>query len=95
VRKYQELLRLHPDMAAARANLGVVLVSLGRFDEATPNIAGRCSRPPATATFNSTWRSPISKKAISARRSVGSALCSRPNLAMCASRRCWVYAMCG
>jgi tetratricopeptide (TPR) repeat protein len=34
VRKYQELLRLHPDMVAARANLGVSLVSLGRFDEA-------------------------------------------------------------
>jgi tetratricopeptide (TPR) repeat protein len=34
VRKYQELIRLHPDMTAARANLGVVLVSLGRFDEA-------------------------------------------------------------
>ncbi len=34
VRKYQELLRLYPDIAAARANLGIVLVSLGRFDEA-------------------------------------------------------------
>src|SRR5512139_2720211 len=33
-RKYQELLWLYPDIVAARANLGVVLVSLGRFDEA-------------------------------------------------------------
>jgi tetratricopeptide (TPR) repeat protein len=34
VSKYENLLRLYPDMVAARANLGVVLVSLGRFDEA-------------------------------------------------------------
>jgi len=34
VRGYQELLRLHPDIIAARANLGLALVSLGRFDEA-------------------------------------------------------------
>ena len=34
VRDYQELLRLHPDMIATRANLGLALVSLGRFDEA-------------------------------------------------------------
>jgi tetratricopeptide (TPR) repeat protein len=34
VSKYQELLRLYPDMTAAHANLGVVLVSLGRYDEA-------------------------------------------------------------
>lgn len=34
VRKYQELLRLYPDMTAAHANFGVLLVSLGRFDEA-------------------------------------------------------------
>ena len=34
VGKYQELLRLQPDMIAAHANLGVVLVSLGRYDEA-------------------------------------------------------------
>jgi tetratricopeptide (TPR) repeat protein len=32
--KYQELIRLHPDMVAARANLGVALASLGRFEEA-------------------------------------------------------------
>lgn len=34
VSKYQELLRLQPDMIGAHANLGVVLVSLGRYDEA-------------------------------------------------------------
>ena len=34
VTKYQDLLRMYPDMTAARANLGVVLASLGRFDEA-------------------------------------------------------------
>jgi tetratricopeptide (TPR) repeat protein len=34
VSKYQELLWIYPGVVAARANLGVVLVSLGRFDEA-------------------------------------------------------------
>jgi tetratricopeptide (TPR) repeat protein len=34
VRKYEELIRLHPEITAARANLGIVLVSLGRYDEA-------------------------------------------------------------
>jgi tetratricopeptide (TPR) repeat protein len=34
VRKYQELLRLHPEVLAAHANLGLVFDSLGRFDEA-------------------------------------------------------------
>ena len=34
VRKYQELLRLRPDVVAVRENLGLALVSLGRFDEA-------------------------------------------------------------
>ena len=34
VRKYQELLRLHPEVLAAHANLGLVFGSLGRFDEA-------------------------------------------------------------
>ncbi len=33
-RDYRELLRLHPDNLAARANLGLALASLGRFDEA-------------------------------------------------------------
>lgn len=34
VRKYQQLIRLHPEIVAARANLGTALVALGRFDEA-------------------------------------------------------------
>lgn len=34
VSKYQELLRLHPEIVAAHADLAVVLVSLGRYDEA-------------------------------------------------------------
>jgi tetratricopeptide (TPR) repeat protein len=34
VGKYQQLIKLHPDIAAAHANLGVVLASLGRYDEA-------------------------------------------------------------
>jgi tetratricopeptide (TPR) repeat protein len=34
VRKFQELIRLDPNVVAAHANLGVVLVSLGRYDEA-------------------------------------------------------------
>ncbi len=34
IRKYQEAILLDPKMIAARANLGIVLVSVGRFDEA-------------------------------------------------------------
>src|SRR5579863_666433 len=34
VSKYQELLRFHPEIVAAHADLAVVLVSLGRYDEA-------------------------------------------------------------
>jgi tetratricopeptide (TPR) repeat protein len=34
VTKYQQLIKLHPDIAAAHANLGIVLFSLGRYDEA-------------------------------------------------------------
>lgn len=34
VSKYQEVIRLDPNLVAAHANLGVVLVSLGRYDEA-------------------------------------------------------------
>lgn len=34
VRKYQEVTRLDPNVVSAHANLGVVLVSLGRYDEA-------------------------------------------------------------
>lgn len=34
VQKYEQLLRLHPDVVAAHANLAVALVSLGRYEEA-------------------------------------------------------------
>jgi tetratricopeptide (TPR) repeat protein len=34
IRKYQELLKLHPEVVEARANLGAALARLGRFDEA-------------------------------------------------------------
>ena len=33
VKKYEELIRFHPEVVAAHADLGVVLVSLGRYDE--------------------------------------------------------------
>jgi tetratricopeptide (TPR) repeat protein len=34
VQKYQELLASHPQVVAARANLGIALAALGRYDEA-------------------------------------------------------------
>src|SRR3954470_11919932 len=34
IRKYQELLKLRPDVVEARANLGAVLSREGRFDDA-------------------------------------------------------------
>ncbi len=34
VQKYQELLNSHPEVVAARANLGIALAALGRYDEA-------------------------------------------------------------
>lgn len=34
IRKYQELLKLHPDVVEVRANLGATLARAGRFDEA-------------------------------------------------------------
>jgi tetratricopeptide (TPR) repeat protein len=34
VQKYQQLLNSHPEVVAARANLGIALVALGRYDEA-------------------------------------------------------------
>src|SRR5208282_1344334 len=46
VRKYQELIRLHPDMIAARANLGIALVALGRFDEAIAQYRAALSQAP-------------------------------------------------
>ena len=41
IRKYQEVIRLDPKMIAARANLGIVMVSVGRFD---PILSTRASR---------------------------------------------------
>jgi Flp pilus assembly protein TadD len=46
VRKYQELLRLRPDMAAAHANLGLALLSLGRFDEAITHFRAALAHAP-------------------------------------------------
>ena len=34
IQKYQELIQVHPEVVAAHANLGVVLVSVGRYDDA-------------------------------------------------------------
>src|SRR5690349_319962 len=34
IRKYQELLKLHPEVIEAHANLGAAFAKLGRFDEA-------------------------------------------------------------
>lgn len=45
-RKYQELIRLHPEMTAAHANLGVVLVSLGRYDEAVEQYRAALKQAP-------------------------------------------------
>src|SRR5208283_4735428 len=46
-RKYQELIRLHPEMVAARANLGIALVALGRFDEAIAQYRTALAQAPA------------------------------------------------
>lgn len=46
VRMYQELIRLHPDMIAARANLGITLVALGRFDEAIAQYRAALTQAP-------------------------------------------------
>jgi tetratricopeptide (TPR) repeat protein len=45
-REYRELLKLHPDMTAARAHLGGVLVSLGRFDEAIAQYRAALAQAP-------------------------------------------------
>src|SRR6476646_9551435 len=34
IRKYQELLKLHPEVIEARANLGAAFATVGLFDEA-------------------------------------------------------------
>jgi tetratricopeptide (TPR) repeat protein len=46
VREYQELLRLRPDMITARTNLGLALVSLGRFDEAIAQYRAALAQAP-------------------------------------------------
>jgi tetratricopeptide (TPR) repeat protein len=46
VREYQELIRLRPDMIEARANLGLALVSLGRFDEAIAQYRAALAQSP-------------------------------------------------
>ena len=33
IQKYQQLLASHPEVVAARANLGIALAALGRYDE--------------------------------------------------------------
>jgi len=47
VRRYEELIRLHPDMVEARANLGTALVSLGRFDEAASQFRAALAQAPS------------------------------------------------
>ncbi len=46
VRKYQELLRLHPEVLAAHANLGLVFESLGRFDDAVAQLRAAVALAP-------------------------------------------------
>jgi tetratricopeptide (TPR) repeat protein len=46
VREYQELIRLRPDMIAARANLGLALLSLGRIDEAIAQYRAALAQAP-------------------------------------------------
>jgi len=48
IRKYQEVIRLDPKMIAARANLGIVLVSLGRFDEAIAQYHAALAQAPTS-----------------------------------------------
>ena len=54
VSKYEDLLRVHPDMVAARVNLGVVLVSLGRLDDAISQYRAALREAPSNrdARFN-------------------------------------------
>ncbi len=44
--KYRELVRLHPEMTAARANLGIALVSLGQYDEAITQYQSALAQAP-------------------------------------------------
>lgn len=48
VKKYQELVQLHPEVVSAHANLGVVLVSLGRYDEAIAEYHFALAQAPGT-----------------------------------------------
>ncbi|MGA2183019.1 MAG: tetratricopeptide repeat protein [Bryobacteraceae bacterium] len=46
VRKYEELIRLRPDVVEVRANLGAALAHLGRFDEAIAQYRAALTRVP-------------------------------------------------
>src|SRR5579863_9803876 len=47
VRKYQELLKLRPDVIEVHANLGAALAHLGRFDEAITQYRAALAKAPA------------------------------------------------
>ncbi len=51
VSKYQDLLQLYPDMPAAHANLGVLLTSLGRYDEAIKQYQLALAKAPRDPTL--------------------------------------------
>src|SRR6266481_4862342 len=61
IRKYQELLKLHPEVIEARANLGAALAKVGRFDEAIDQYRGQFRPPPQSGAG-------ILQEGISARR---------------------------
>ncbi|MGE5647682.1 MAG: tetratricopeptide repeat protein [Acidobacteriota bacterium] len=50
IAKYEELLRLRPDVVEARSNLGVALARLGRYQEAVANYRLALERDPGNAT---------------------------------------------
>ncbi|PYY05166.1 MAG: hypothetical protein DMG69_27665 [Acidobacteria bacterium] len=49
IQKYKELIQIHPEVVAAHANLGVVLVSLGRYDEAITEYHVALTEAPGSA----------------------------------------------
>ena len=49
VKRYQELLRLHPEVVEVRANLGAALAHLGRFDEAIEQYRAALAKLPDNA----------------------------------------------
>jgi tetratricopeptide (TPR) repeat protein len=51
VSKYQEVIRLDPNVVAAHANLGVVLVSLGQYDEAITQYQIALAEAPESAAL--------------------------------------------